>query len=163
MAQPSQKGMIRRTVLLCLLAAIFGLLFTLVHTLYRVVHVLLPQKYAAWTAGDLLVEYMDTHEGKWPRGWKDLSEATNTLPAKGVPLLWNFGKLPEIVRIDWNVQPEILAKAALAGGTSRVKVVTQLDGAQLSAMSGHEPNSAIAAYLIKRYATNTAAKPASSP
>jgi hypothetical protein len=28
--------------------------------------------YALWGAGEMVVDYMEDHEGRWPKGWNDL-------------------------------------------------------------------------------------------
>jgi hypothetical protein len=28
--------------------------------------------YALWGAGEMVVRYMEEHDGRWPRGWGDL-------------------------------------------------------------------------------------------
>ena len=131
--------------------------------IYHMVHVVIPHSYAAWDVGNLLVEYMDTHNGKWPQSWKNLHEAEDSLRQKGKNVYWNFDELPSIVKIDWNAEPEALAKNALAGGN--LKIVTQLDGSRLEAKWGPdtEPNRKVAEYLIKRHSTNSVKSAVTSP
>src|SRR4051794_15230597 len=102
--------------------------------------------YAAWTVGDLLVEYMDTHDGKWPRNWEDLQAARESRLQKGGNVHTGFEKLRSMVKIDWNVDPDVLATAIATGDKFTVKVVTQLDGSRLEANWGPdtEPNQKIA-------------------
>ncbi|HUK81108.1 MAG TPA: hypothetical protein VLZ12_00600, partial [Verrucomicrobiae bacterium] len=45
------------------------------YCMYRMAHVRIPNCYAAWTTGDLLVEYLRTHGDKWPHSWDDLRDA----------------------------------------------------------------------------------------
>lgn len=166
MAWLAPRGTVRRRVFQSLLAMFFALVVYIVvnagYRVYQLVNVGIPHSYAAWVTGDLLVEYMETHDGKWPHGWEDLREATNSLRT---PMYWNFTNLPGIVKVDWNVRPEALAKAALADGPASVKVVTQLDGSRLEAKWGEdtEPNQKVGRYLIKRFSTNGAAKVETAP
>ena len=122
--------------------------------LYRLVCVEIPHSYAGWATGDLLVEYLDTHDGKWPQSWSELRTARDSLVQKGGNIYYDFERLPGIVKIDWNAKPDLLTKAVLAG--DKVKVVTQVDGSKLEARWGEdtEPNQKIARYLIKGYSTS---------
>ena len=49
------------------------------YSICRTVVVVVPHSYAAWTTGDLLVEYMDTHNGGWTQNWGDLENARDSL------------------------------------------------------------------------------------
>jgi hypothetical protein len=147
------------TILVALIVAIAGYV---VYSIHHVVHVIIPHSYANWTTGNLLVEYMETHDGNWPHGWEDLHEATS-LTNKGEPLYWDFTNLPGILKIDWKADPETLAKAALASGPSSLKVVTRLDGSKLEDCWQQDANQKVAGYLIKRYSTSGAAKPQTTP
>ena len=130
---------------------------------YHLVYVEIPHSYAAWTTGDLIVEYLETHNDNWPHSWIDLKEAKESLMKKGRSIYWDFNQLPNIVKIDWNVNSEAIANEALTGNESQIFVVTQLDGSKLETRWGFDtdPNRKIARYFIKEYSTtNTTAKPA---
>jgi hypothetical protein len=64
--------------------------------------------------------------------------------------------LPDRVKVDWDVRPEALAKAAIANGELSITVVTRLDGSKLEAAWGDdtEPNRKVARYLIKRFSAS---------
>ena len=136
------------------------------YSICRMVIVVIPHSYAAWTTGDLLVEYMDTHNGGWPQNWEDLENARDSLIRKGRNIYYDFNKLPAIVKIDWNVNSTTLAKDALVGGESAVRVVTQLDGSRLEAQWGRdtEPNRKVGRYLIKKHSPpETVPSPTAAP
>lgn len=135
------------------LAAVIG------YSVYRKVTVVIPHSYAAWTTGDLLVEYLETHNDQWPRGWADLRQARDSLVRKGRNLYWDFDKLPGVVKVDWNVEPMVLARSAEEDGESGIRVVTQLDGSRLEAKWGTdtEPNRKVAGYLAHRYSSTNQA------
>lgn len=154
---PRRKAITWKKVLGLLLAvvgtsAVFG-----GYSIYRMVAVVVPHSYAAWMTGDLLVEFMETHNDHWPRGWEDLAKARDSLVQKGRNIYYDFDKLPIIVKIDWNAEPAALTKAALAG-ESELRVVTQLDGSRLESKWGSdtEPNRKVGRYLIQRRARLTA-------
>ena len=126
------------------------------YAIFHLVQVVIPHSYAAWETGDLMLTYLETHDGRWPRGWEDLREASATLRQRGRPIYRAFDELPRIVRIDWSVDPQALARLALSNGNYRLKVVTQTNGSRLEANWGQdtEPNAKIQRYLVERYAFN---------
>ena len=142
-----------------LLIGVLGLLVG--YSIYRKVAIIVPHSYAAWTTGDLLIEYMETHAGNWPRGWEDLGEAKESLVKKGRSIHFQFDRLPAIVKIDWKAEPAALAKEAETRGESAINVVTQLDDSKLQAKWGPdtEPNRKVARYLIQRFAASNRSRP----
>lgn len=135
-------------------------------SIYRMVKVVIPHSYAAWATVDLLIEYMETHDGKWPRAWNDLGSARDGLVQKGRNIYYQFERLPAVVKIDWNADPAALAKSVQAEGESALKVVTQPDGSRLESRWGSdtEPNRKVARYVIQRFASsNTPPRAKSAP
>src|SRR5262245_45848750 len=106
---------------------------------------LLPQSYAAWTTGNLMVEYLQTHTNKWPHGWEDLRSATNSLLLKGMPVYMSLDRLPHFVTIDWQVDVAHLQQVTRGDSNATAQVVTRLDGSRLRAIWGSdtEPNGKI--------------------
>src|SRR2546430_2585264 len=47
--------------------------YGIIHTLRRI-----PEAYAAWDTGTLLVEYMKSHGNRWPSSWDDLLSAVRS-------------------------------------------------------------------------------------
>lgn len=113
---------------------------------------LLPESYAAWTTGNLMVEYLQTHTNEWPRDWEDLRAATNSLLEKGMPVYSPLDRLPALVRIDWQVDVNVLSQTARSDSNATIQVVTRLDGSPLPALWGSdtEPNGKIMRYLQKQ-------------
>ena len=104
-----------------------------------------------------MVAYLETHDGRWPRGWEDLREANASLMQRqGQPIYYAFDQLPRIVKIDWSVDPEALTSLVLSDANYRLKVVTQTNGSKLEANWGKdtEPNAKIQRYLLKRHSTS---------
>ena len=152
-----------RVVALTSVITLFAIAYT-AYSLYRVAYVRVPHSYAAWGTGDLLVEFMETHDGRWPREWKELSEARDSMLRKGRTVHGNFGQLPSMVKIDWDAKPAELAKLAVAQGETAVRVVTRPDGSRLEANWGPdtEPNRKVARYLINRYSASARTNAAES-
>src|SRR5882724_4095127 len=83
---------------------------------YRVVYTLrgLPDAYAMWDTGTLLVEYMKSHENRWPGGWDDLGETYERLASGKIGNEHIHGgmtleQLRERVSVDWQADTGKLA------------------------------------------------------
>jgi len=137
-----------------LLLLAFAILFIIVvsmmgNALFQLVHYKIPESYAAWTTGNLMVEYLQTHTNQWPRKWEDLQSATNSLQEKGMPVYMPLGQLQEFVKIDWQADTGRLLQAAHNDSNITIHVVTRLGGSRLFAVWGPdtEPNAKIMRYL----------------
>jgi hypothetical protein len=137
-----------RKVSLGLGVAIFGVAVWFGVHIYRVIS-RLPEAYAAWDTGELLINYMKTHEGRWPRSWDELGTAMNTEATK--PVLHGDGydghtyprSLKEHVAVDGSFDPSHPGiespVAPLGGGTFSVLWA--------------DPNDMVREYLRSRPAT----------
>lgn len=76
-------------------------------TIYVWWHV--PEAYAAWDTGTLLVRYMEKHGGDWPDGWPALEQLHHDEPH--LRLRWNahqpdyFDQMRSMVSVDWAFDP----------------------------------------------------------
>jgi hypothetical protein len=113
---------------------------------------LIPESYAAWTTGNLMVEYLQTHTNQWPHSWENLRSATNSLQQKGMPVYVSLDRLPEFVKIDWRADVAHLQQVARGDSNATVQVITRLDGSRLRVVWGSdtEPNRKIMLYLQKQ-------------
>ena len=139
-ARRSACTWILSTVAVLLTATIALVIVSLVVTWRRI-----PEGYAAWTTGSLMVEYLQTHTNSWPRSWNDLRAATNSLGEKGKPVYMPLDHLPELVAIDWKVDPAGLIQALHTNADMKIRAVTRRDGSRLRAFWGGnaEPNAMI--------------------
>ena len=111
----------------------------------------LPEAYAAWDIGTLLICYMERNEKRWPKDWDDLISTIQPDDpcvrfrgfqrpedsAKGYPE--TVAKLKAMVRIDWKYVPK--------PGSSE-KPISKTDGTPFPVVwSGAEPNEMIFNYL----------------
>jgi hypothetical protein len=126
-------------VALCSLA--IGLLW-FGYSLFHLVHTVIPHSYVAWSSGNLLVEYMETHDRKWPHNWNDLREVEKT---KKTIIFYPVDILEKNAKIDWSFDP-----ATWKGDP--IWIVTQLDGSRLEARWGPdtEPNRKVQDYLLSK-------------
>jgi len=136
--------------LLAALAFLFVIVVSMVgYDLYRMEHSKIPESYAAWTTGNLMVEYLQTHTNQWPRSWEDLRLATKSLHEKGMPVYMPIEQLQGFVKIDWQVDTGRLLQAAHNDSNITIHIVTRLDGSKLFAVWGPdtEPNAKIMRYM----------------
>jgi len=102
---------LRRNIGLAVAVTVIGIIAYLVGgLLYAWHHV--PEAYAAWDTGSLLVAYMESHDGRWPRGWDDLlsvlhGEGTRSIMMRGAEASDSEypRRLREMVSIDWSFDP----------------------------------------------------------
>ena len=104
----------------------------------------IPESYAAWTTGNLIVDYLDTHSNQWPRSWDDLGQATNC--QRYVPIK----ELRTKVKINWDVHFNHLLELARTNPSTPLRLVTRPNGSKLYAIWGPdtEPNHKIKSYLL---------------
>jgi hypothetical protein len=104
--------------------------------------------YAVWWVADMVIEYMETHDGAWPRGWDDLREPYETCVRRsGRP--WSFEQLRDRVDVDWQADPAQLAATPDTGEDPPFRVIWSRNGRQ-SHWEGQEPNRKILDYLRNR-------------
>lgn len=112
----------------------------------------IPEAYAAWDSATLVIEYMDTHDGAWPRSWNELLTAAKTLPKgdrhiRGTPI----DQFSTLVRIDWGADPGKLAEATPAPNALPFRVITRADGSDFPTLwTGAEPNILVWEYLKQK-------------
>lgn len=128
-------------VVLAVVAA--GIWFGVV--LHRVTSSTVPNSYAVWWVADLVILHMEANEGAWPTGWDDLQDdyvtATET---SGEP--WTFESLQERVQVDWDADPDVLARATPSDDEPPFRVIWLRDGGG-EHWAGQEPNQMILEYL----------------
>ena len=112
-------------------------------TIIRLVVVKIPESYAAWTTGNLIVDYLNTHNNQWPRSWDDLDQATNCQRYVSIE------KLRGKVKVDWNIDFTRFQQSARTNNFSPFRAVTRPDGSKLYAVWGldTDPNRKVIGYL----------------
>jgi len=144
-----KKTRVTQTIVIVLLVAGALIAACYGYDVYRKVTVVIPNSYAAWATGDLIVEYIRTHDGRWPHDWEDLRVAKESLERQGKPVYYQFDRLPRMIRVDWNADPAKLAKVLQVSNEVPFRVVTKADGSSVFACWGPdtEPNTKIYSYL----------------
>jgi hypothetical protein len=119
------------------------------------------QAYAVWWTADLVIEYMEHHEGAWPKGWDDLRsvadgipEITESVEGNGSHIVEfrphaSIEELQSLVEIDWNANPDELVKAHRKEVGPPFRVIYLRSG-RSTHYEDREPNEMILAYLESR-------------
>jgi hypothetical protein len=119
------------------------------------------QAYAVWWTADLVIEYMERHDGAWPRGWEDLRTVAEGAPEvkagkerDGAEIVEfrpgeRIEELRRIVEVDWDADPAELVKLPRNARGSPFRVITLRNGKSRH-YEGKEPNQMILDYLLSR-------------
>ena len=67
--------------------------------------------YAQWGAADMVIRYMEKHDGHWPRSWEDLRPEFEA--GGGRVGDWSFERYCSRVWVDWNADPKALEAVAV--------------------------------------------------
>jgi len=114
--------------------------YGLIQTVRRI-----PEAYAAWDTGSLLVAYMEAHTNQWPASWDELLTMREQVLFRGA----RAG--------DTNYAASLRAKVAInwkfdAARDGRGSPVTRLDGSKFPTVwKGAEPNE-----MVRRHLTASA-------
>ena len=122
---------------------------------YRFLYVAgnIPEAYAAWDTGQLLVKYMQVNQNRWPTSWEDLVTVMNMEAGSQMTLYGaNAGytnyvlTLHNKVAINWKFDPS---------RSDQVAPVTRPSGGSFPIVWEHgEPNEMVRAYLKAAGTTN---------
>lgn len=110
---------------------------------------LLPEAYAAWDTGTLLVEYLRANDDHWPSSWDDLLTVLDLPRGADIVLYGSSGgnaayarSLRERIAVDWSFDPAQIADA---------NPVTRPDGSGFGVLwEGGDPNEMVREYLRGR-------------
>jgi len=129
--------MTRRKTIITVLAVILGVLGFFGYVLWHSVHVTIFNAYAVWNTADHINDYMDAHQGAWPRNWSDLRK---TYEGSGRFSPEHWANLEDRVQVDWNFEPRLLASAPEPTDQNRSLRVVWLKNDSHVHWSGAEPN-----------------------
>jgi hypothetical protein len=116
------------------------------------------QAYAGWWTADLVIAYMERHDGAWPRNWEDLralaegaTEVTEFTERDGRVIVEfrpkaSIEELQRLVVVDWDANPDELLRAPRKEGSPPFRVIYLRNG-KSTHYEGREPNQMILEYL----------------
>jgi hypothetical protein len=143
---------LRRKLAIALVLTVVVVAAYIGHAIFQVLS-RIPEAYAAWDTGTLLVEYMKSHDRKWPSSWNDLlsmvrNDADGRITLHGAKTGdTNYAlSLGKRVSIDWTFNPT---------RSMRGNPVTRPDGSRFRMVwAGAEPNDMVRDYLISSAKSN---------
>jgi hypothetical protein len=112
--------------------------------------------YAQWGAGDMVIGYMNDHDGEWPRSWDSLSPYF--ADSNGRVGGWSYQKYQQRIWIDFNADPLELEQQALKSDQATFNVI---DATYSNAVWGDGPDQQIHHYFRNR-STQSSASSANS-
>lgn len=77
--------------------------------------------YALWGAADMVIDYMESHDGRWPRGWDDLEPRFNA--GDGRVGGWSLDQFKRRIVIDFDVDPDRLHQQSLQSSATTFDVI----------------------------------------
>lgn len=135
-----------KKIIVVVLVAVVCAIGAVLYGISRVVSQI-PDAYAAWDTGTLLIAFMEANHDEWPSSWDDLAELVKTETDNPIPLRGLGGNAVEYVRslrdrvsVDWSFDPERNHPAF---------PVTRPDGGKLPTY-WEDPNRMIREYLDGR-------------
>jgi len=143
---------LRKKIVTLILVVLLGGLGFFGYAIWRHLYVTMPNAYAVWNTADHINDFMDAHDGAWPRGWSDLRK-TYENSNRFTPEHW--ADLEARVNVDWNADPRLLAKSPEPTDANLSFRVVWLKSGSHSYWSGAEPNWLIWIHLQQHPATST--------
>jgi hypothetical protein len=112
---------------------------------WHAVNKVLKDPYAVEHTAALIIHYMEQHGNRWPQSWQDLEETQQITN----PCNRNFSiqELQKHVVVDWNADPNTLARAEVPTDDQPPFRVIWLRNASSTHWSSYEPNQMILEYL----------------
>ena len=146
-----------KTVLSSVTIVVIALVAYYVVNTWRVVKYGIPEAYAAWDCATLAIEFMDTHDGAWPRSWDELFSSVQTMTNGSRVLRGHSGEnirqISELTRVVWDADRQGLLRVNDDDTGLRVPVITRPDGSAFKTVwAAAEPNAMIWDYLKTRSA-----------
>jgi len=145
MILPRVRITVRRMIAAVAVVAVLLVLLPIVWELLSLDAV--DDAYALRGAGEMVVHYMEDHDGRWPRGWADLKPYFDC--GGGRVGGWSFAKYQQRVIIRWDVNPASLEYEAKTKRRPSFRVISAT-GLFPASVGGREPNEILYRYLRQR-------------
>jgi len=99
--------------------------------------------YAQWGASDMVIDYMEDHNGQWPPSWEALRPYFDD--SNGRVAGWSYAKYQQRVYIDFSADADALRKQAIASDVVTFDVIHA--NWSFGCMMGDGPNSDLYYYF----------------
>jgi hypothetical protein len=127
------------------LGALLGIA-VVAYQVYYFFHVVMPDAYGQWVLADVVIQYMEWHDGAWPRDWNDLQEPFEEHRGFGY---CSLEELRDRLDIDFTANPKELARAEPEEDESPFCVIWLRNGKHHHWQRA-EPNRLVWEYLQER-------------
>jgi hypothetical protein len=110
----------------------------------------LPDAYARWDVGEMIVDYMGSHEDRWPASWDDLRPSFDKFAGpfdtgeRRMRGGLTFDDIRDRIRIDWHANP------LTTGAGDRTFHAVDVVSGSTTTWAGGEPNEMVMAYLAEK-------------
>lgn len=141
MYHPAKMQYSFRTLLIA--TTLISLIVVCVSWYFRVIHYGIDDGYAQWGAAEMVMAYMDDHDGEWPPNWESLRPQFDA-GRSGVGG-WSFEKYKSRIWIDFDADPVDLRRQSLKSNKPTFNVIraTHSTGVYV----GDDPNSMLWSYF----------------
>ncbi len=113
------------------------------YSVHRYANTTVPNAYAVWWVGGMVVNYLEQNEDQWPQSWDDLKPVYDQqILESGQP--WSFEELKSRVIIRWDVDVERVRQLPAPPDD----LIYLRDGGD-EHWSGQEPNTMVYEYLTQ--------------
>lgn len=137
-----------KILLICLFVLTIALIFVGISLFSGI-----DDAYAQWGAADMVIDYMETHDGQWPPNWEALRKSFETT---GGRVGGTFEDYQKRVFIDFHADPQELRRQSLASEDTSFHVI----GAHwYSAKMGDGPNAMLREYFRRKAGIIDARRP----
>ena len=102
--------------------------------------------YALWGAGEMVIDYMKTHNGEWPRSWEDLRPQFNI--NNGRVGGWSFSHFQNRIAIDFNADIDQLYQKSIESPRRTFRVIWARHDSGVRV--GDDPNQILCDYFRQK-------------
>jgi len=141
----SQTGRVRRTVLRMLIVlTVLGVLYVGID-IWMTFNYGIDDGYAQWGAADMLIDYMEAHDGAWPRGWDDLRPQFEDNKGR---VGWTYDRFQDRIGVDFTADPDRLRNESLESRSVTFRVIWPKSW--FAATVGGDPNQRLCDYFRRK-------------
>jgi hypothetical protein len=139
-----RKSRLWAVVLLLAVFAVVVIALLVVWSIHRTTERIADQ-YAALQASDMLISFMETHHGRWPKRWEDLHDACDVVAARGENYC-TFDEVKKRVWVDFGLTINDLRRIAQGSATER-RFFLRLQSGEDAAWCDSDRNASVAEYI----------------
>lgn len=101
--------------------------------------------YAQWGAAEMVIDYLETHDGAWPRSWDDLQPQFDADKGR---VGWTYDRFQDRIGINFDADPDLLRRESLESRSATFCVVWPKSW--FAANVGDDPNQRLCDYFRRK-------------